>query len=116
MRGKFVLGSPIITLELGGHKINALLDTGFNGELILPEHIIEELNFKQIGITDYITASGEKYTTKVYIGRINLFGAHKEIIVLLAPSNFSIAGMELFHLCKIVIERHKSKIEIEKTG
>ncbi|MEK6921571.1 MAG: hypothetical protein AABX82_06815 [Nanoarchaeota archaeon] len=66
MKGFFVFGSPAITLSIKD---------------------------KQVGISDYLMASGEGRVTNVYKGQ-----------------------MELFHNCKILIERHKRIVEITKTG
>ena len=66
MKGFFKFGSPIIELSIEGKKIEFLLDTGFNGHIMLPKAIIEELDLEQIGISDYLTASGEEKLTNVY--------------------------------------------------
>lgn len=116
MEGKFEFGVPIIEISLTNRKLKVMLDTGFNGDLMLPENIISELKLEPIGITDYITASGDTYTTHIYKAKIELFGEENEITVLSTPMAISLAGMQLFHLCKITLERHKDRIQIEKTG
>ncbi len=40
----------------------------------------------------------------------------KEVIVLSTDANFALAGMDLFHDCRIMIERHKRIVDITKTG
>ncbi|MBI2652421.1 hypothetical protein HYX00_03050 [Candidatus Woesearchaeota archaeon] len=92
--------------------IMMLLDTGFNGHIMLPQTIIDELSLDQIGISDYSTASGDYIVTKVYKGKITFFNEELEVPVLSTDANFSLAGMELFHECKIVIERHKNILEV----
>ena len=66
MKGFFEFGSPIVELSVEGRKISTLLDTGFNGHLMLPDSIIKELALDQIGISDYLTASGDDKSAKVY--------------------------------------------------
>ena len=107
MKGFFEFGSPIIELFIEGRKIPALLDTGFNGHIMLPEPIIRELALDQIGVSDYLTASGDNKLTKVYKGCIEFLNEHIEVPILSTDSDFSLAGMELFHGCKITIERKK---------
>jgi len=116
MKGSFQFGNPIIMLLVGKKKLKMLLDTGFNGELMIPQKIIDELHLEQIGISDYVTASGEAEETKVYKCTIDFFGGKKEIAVLGTQAPFALAGMELFHECEILIERHKNRVEIRKTG
>ena len=43
MKGFFRFGSPVIRLAIEGRKIETLLDTGFNGHIMLPNNFIKEL-------------------------------------------------------------------------
>ena len=70
MDGFFKFGSPTLELSIETRKVEMLLDTGFNGHLMLPQIIIDELGLEQIGISDYLAASGEHTATKVYKGEI----------------------------------------------
>lgn len=115
MKGKFRFGNPFVVLDIENNKVEVMIDTGFNGEIMLPETIIGKLNLKQIGISDYTTASGDAQFTKVYIAKVKLFEKEKEVAVLSTSADFSLAGMELFHDCKVVIERNKNIVEIVKS-
>ena len=115
MRGFFEYGSPVIELPVDRRKIKMLLDTGFNGHIMLPQSIIEELGLDQIGISDYITASGDKKLAKVYTGKILFFDREIEVPILSTISDISLAGMELFNDCRIVIERNKNNVEVVKS-
>lgn len=112
MKGFFRYGNPIVEIFIEGKKIDMLLDTGFNGYIMLPQTIIKELNLEQIGISDYLTASGEEVISKIYKGKIDFFDKQVEVTILSTDSDFSLAGMELFHECRIIIERYKNIIEI----
>ena len=112
MKGFFRFGSPIIELPIEGRKIELLLDTGFNGHMMLPNEIIKELGLDQIGISDYVTAGGDDKLTKVYIGKLKFLGKEIEIPILSTDADFALAGMELFHDCKVVIERNKGIVEV----
>ena len=114
MKGQFKFGNPFVALEIENTKIELMLDTGFNGEIILPERTIKKLSLKQIGFSDYLTASGEEKVTKVYIAKVKVFDEEKDVAVLTTSADFSLGGMELFHKCKIVIERYKNFVEVMK--
>lgn len=116
MKGQFELGLPILELNLENKKIKVMLDTGFNGELMLPDAVISKLALEPIAITDYMTASGDNYFTQVFKGMLKIFNEEKEVTVLATSTGFSLAGLQLFHLCKVTLERHKGILEIEKTG
>ncbi len=112
IRGYFTFGSPFIDLMINSHKIPFLLDTGFNGHVMLSENIIEKLGLVQIGFTDFKTASGEEKMTEVYKAKLKFFNKEIEVPVLSTSANFCLAGIELFHNYRIIIERHTDTIEI----
>ncbi|MEK6882058.1 MAG: hypothetical protein AABY22_20750 [Nanoarchaeota archaeon] len=115
MKGFFKFGCPIIKLSIENKEIEILLDTGFNGHIMLSENIINELNLEKIGTSDYSTASGEDKITEVFKAKIKFFDEEIEIPILSTTANISLAGMELFYNCKIIIERQKDLMEIIKT-
>lgn len=115
MKGFFRYGSPIIRLVIKSEVIELLLDTGFNGHLMLPQNLIDKLELEQIGISDYITASGEKKLTNVYKAELEFFDEGVEVPLLSTDADFSLAGMELFHECKVIIERHSGSLEVIKS-
>ena len=82
MKGFFRFGNPIIQLSVEGRKIQLLLDTGFNGHIMLPASIINELALDQIGVSDYLTASGDDRLTKVYIAKVEFFDEKIEVPIL----------------------------------
>ncbi|MBI2655701.1 aspartyl protease family protein [Candidatus Woesearchaeota archaeon] len=112
MKGYFQFGNPVIELNVEGRKIAMLLDTGFNGNIMLPESTIRELALDQIGISDYLTASGDNKVTEVYKGKIDFLDEKLEVSILSTDADFSLAGMELFHNCRIVVERSKNIVEV----
>lgn len=115
MKGFFRFGNPIIELSIEGRKIEMLLDTGFNGHIMLPHNILNELALDQIGVSDYTTASGDDRITNVYKGKIIFLDAEVEVPILSTDADFSLAGMELFHDCRIIIERNKDIVEVNKS-
>ena len=115
MYGFFKAGSPFIEISIEGRKIETLVDTGFNGHLMLPLHLIGELGLDLIGISDYLTASGDKNLTKVYKGKLNIFNDKIEVPILSTNSDVRLAGMELFSECKLIIEKKKDIVEVFKS-
>jgi len=82
---------------------------------MLPFPIIKKLGLKHIGISDYITASGESQTANVYIARLLLFDKEVDVAVLATDTNFALAGMGLFNKCRIVIEMSKNLVEVSQS-
>lgn len=46
MKGFFKFGNPIITLNINGNNIELLLDTGFNGHIMLSDRTIKKSKFE----------------------------------------------------------------------
>ena len=114
MKGFFKFGCPALKINIENKEIETILDTGFNGYIMLPQSIISNLGLEQIGTSDYSTASGEEKITYVYKGKIRFLDEIIEVPILSTDSDISLAGMELFFNCKIIIEKSKNIIEIIK--
>ena len=52
--------------ETTGIEINAWIDTGFNGELVLPQPFIDELKLPPSGTINAVLADGTQVTLKRY--------------------------------------------------
>ena len=62
-------GGPTITLSIAGQAWPATIDTGFNGDLELPETLRETLSSQYIGEVISVLAGGQRITEKLY--RVN---------------------------------------------
>ncbi len=62
-------GVPTIVLSIAGQEWTATIDTGFNGDLELPETLRETLNPQYIGEVTSVLASGQTIEEELY--RIN---------------------------------------------
>ena len=114
MKTRYLFGLPFVTLNIGNKEVDAIIDTGFSAELVLPQNIIEELNLKLIGELDYTLADGDDVTTKEYFGKMLWFNNEKEISIISTKSPFALIGMELLHNVKLTLEPSKETILLEK--
>ena len=64
MKTRYLLGLPFVTFKIKAEEIEAIIDTGFNGSLLLPIKIIERLNLEEIGTAHYAMADGAAITFK----------------------------------------------------
>ena len=60
-------GVPIITLSIGGQDWPAIIDTGFNGDLELPEDLREMFNARYVGRVTSALAGGQTIEEDVHI-------------------------------------------------
>jgi clan AA aspartic protease len=108
--------APIIKIDIEESKeqVETILDTGFNGELMLPEKIIESLNLEWCGKEDYLVASGEMITTDVYKGHLNWFGKRCAVEVMGTSAKQGLLGMQLLSSCIISINVPEKELFIVK--
>ncbi|HLC85246.1 MAG TPA: retroviral-like aspartic protease family protein [Candidatus Nanoarchaeia archaeon] len=112
--GRFLFGLPLVSLSLGRQEIEFMVDTGFNGQVLIPHHLASELGLRDAGTADYVTADGETAKAKVYVGILEWFGERKEVFVVSTNTDFSLMGMGLLHECRLIMERRKNILEFER--
>lgn len=114
MSGRYLFGLPMLSFEVGGKNIEFLVDTGFNGELMLPVSVIKELCLEQIGRAEYFTADGGVVEAGVYAATLALFGELVEVDVVATDSDVSIVGMALLSDYRLVLEQRKGVLDVEQ--
>ena len=115
IKGFFKGKEPRIKISLAGLKkkqIEVLLDTGFNGDLMLPEERIKELALEKVGTDSYTTASGKNVITTAHLGFLEWFGKARRVTVLATKGNHALIGMQLLYFCHLDIIPFKGKLII----
>lgn len=60
-------GVPAIQIQVGGRLWRAIVDTGFNGDLELPERLRSHVNAQFIGRTTSLLAANQQVEEDVYL-------------------------------------------------
>jgi predicted aspartyl protease len=60
-------GVPAIDLEVGGQRWRAIIDTGFNGELELPERLRPSVNAQFVGRVASLLAANQRIEEDVFL-------------------------------------------------
>ncbi len=109
------IGVPTITLSVAGQEWAATIDTGFNGDLELPETLREALNPQFIGEVTSVLAGGQTLKEELY--RVN-FLFDSEMIpaeaTFVADSNILI-GTRLLRKYRLQIDFVRQTVILEKT-
>ena len=110
---------PLISIEiylkLKLQKFTAIIDTGFNGSLSVPESLIENAGWKELGVEEYELASGERMTARVFSGRVRFDGEQKDIPVLSTKSGDILIGTKLLRNKKLVVNFRKKSVRVSNT-
>lgn len=60
-------GVPAIRIEVGSQPWQAIIDTGFNGELELPERLRSHLNAQLVGRVTSLLAANQRIEEEVFL-------------------------------------------------
>ena len=94
--------------------VDAVLDTGFTGELTLAAAQIVELGLSSIGTRVAELANGESVTFDLYAARVLWHGAIRDVSVLHSETQ-ALIGMALLENSRLIIDVvDKGLVQIEK--
>ena len=97
----------VIGLEIVGLaqrvKIEAVIDTGFTGYLMLPSDLIDRLNLPLIGKRDVILADGTNVSLNLYRVKVIWHSVERVVYVLRADTE-SLVGMSLLHGSRLTLD------------
>jgi clan AA aspartic protease len=102
---------PVLPLTLLGHagasdrrlRLEAIVDTGFDGELTLPPEMIRRLGYPHLGTTAATLADGSEVQVDYFAGSVSWHGDPRAV-VLLAADGKPLIGMELLASSRLTVE------------
>lgn len=60
-------GVPLIAVQLAGQDWNAIIDTGFNGDIELPQDLRPHVNAQFVGRVESLLAGGQSIEEDAYL-------------------------------------------------
>jgi predicted aspartyl protease len=109
-------GEPILVLPIAGQMCRAVIDTGFNGDLELPEYLRPALNprFHETGLS--ILASGQCLEEDYYLIDFPFDGQFVEAQVTFAASNYILIGTHLLRRHRLEINFVAQTVLLERVA
>ena len=109
---------PIIKLDIhlsgnNSKKVNAIIDTGFNGYISIPTTIIEESNWDFLGTEEYELANGDIVEERVYLGKIIFDGDELQVFSLTNRTKDVLIGTKVLKNKILKVDFKDSKVTIE---
>lgn len=86
-----------------GAEIEAVVDTGFDGELQLPPELVRRLGYPYEGSVLGILADGSEGRFDYHLGRVPWHGAEREVIVI-ASDGDPLVGMALLSGSRLTVD------------
>jgi clan AA aspartic protease len=65
---------PVVELPMGSLRIELLVDTGFNGSLIIPSQIANQLDLRFEGPEEFQSVTGEMFLADAYSAEVDWLG------------------------------------------
>jgi len=103
---------PFATLQIHDFKIEFLIDTGFNGALLLPMGIIQKCNLPQVGNVEYVMADGTVSHTPMFEAEVDWLDYKRKVNVVSSDADFALIGMELLTYAKTLMQPLKNILTI----
>lgn len=94
-------------------EIEAWIDTGFNGDLVLPQSQIESLALPHSGTVKAILADGSEVVMKTYACQINWFEEQRDLQVVANAGEYPLLGVGLLQGRDLYISYRSGEITIE---
>ena len=109
-------GEPLVEISLilkeGQKKMDAVVDTGFNGMISVPHSWISKSDWIFVGYEEYEIATGETVRQKVFIGDINFDGRPMKAYVLASSAKDILIGTKLLGDNILEIDFPRKSVEI----
>ena len=90
-----------------------LIDTGFDGALVLPLSVIQRCRFPHVSTAEYTMANGTLTTAEVFRATIKWLDKTKTILVVAGNDDTSLLGMELLKHAKTTLIPNQNILMIE---
>lgn len=113
-----VVNIEVICRDGNRRTVSAVIDTGFNGQLSLSRHFVDEIDFSltQIGTIEMELASGDLIEEDVYSGMIQFDGNELTAEIILTDAEDTFIGTGLLTGKVLVINFATRDVTIQDHG
>lgn len=107
-------GVPAVELELAGKMWAAIIDTGFNGDLELPEQLFPMLPLEYLGRTLSTLAGGQQIEEDEYLVNVSFDGRTVSAEATFAPGDTILVGTNLLRDHRLEVVFPEATVLIER--
>ncbi|MYF55608.1 hypothetical protein F4225_07565 [Candidatus Poribacteria bacterium] len=109
-------GVPTITLSIAGKYWQATIDTGFNGDLELPEVLRNSLNARYVGKVTSALAGGQTIEEDVYLIDFPFDGSIIQADTTFVANSQILIGTHLLREYRLQINFVDQTVELERVS
>jgi predicted aspartyl protease len=107
-------GVPTVSLEVGGRIWPATVDTGFNGDLELPEALQPFVNPRFIAPTEWLLAGGQRSVEDTYEVEFPFDGAVLTAEATFVPDDSILIGTGLMAQYRLTVDFIAGTVLLER--
>jgi clan AA aspartic protease len=96
---------PLEILGTGGQifRVEAGIDTGFNGFLTLPGKVVEDLDLTYVGPARAALGDGNEVRMDLFLAAVQWEGGERDVLVLESEGG-TLVGMAMLDGCRVVMD------------
>jgi predicted aspartyl protease len=112
LKGEFVGIRPHLWFRFHGQRVRFMVDTGFDGDLLVTESQADVFKLQRIGDLEVSWFDGSKSAVEVAIGFIDWFGRPRRCSVLVADKGLTLLGMGLIQDARLEVDHAKDHVAL----
>ena len=109
-------GVPQLLLTVAGQPWPAIIDTGFNGELELPDHLRRAVNAQFIGRIHVALGGGQHIEEDIYLVDFPLDGEMLRAETTFVSGQVILLGTHLLRLYRLEIDFPARTVQLERVA
>lgn len=94
-------------------ELHAWIDTGFNGDLVLPRSVIDELDLPCVGTLKAVLADGTEVALQRFACLVDWFGEERELEVVANHGEHPLLGVGLLMGHELYISYRTGEVRID---
>jgi len=94
--------------------VECIIDTGFDGALVLPRDVVDSLGFPILGGEEVELVGGVRTWADISLATVRWLGEDREAEILVTEANDSLIGTELFRGTRLTIDYAAGTVSIRK--
>jgi clan AA aspartic protease len=94
-------------------QVYAWIDTGFTGDLVLPESLVEDLELEVTGSIDGVLADGSQVELSTYHCQLNWFGRVRDLEVIANSGQTPLLGVGLLLAKELRVDYTNLELTLE---
>jgi len=95
-----------------GEEFNCVIDTGFDGALMLPASVVAQLRLSIVARLVFELAGGARMAADVGLAQVEWLGERRHVEVIISESDDALMGTEMFEGTKLVVDYREGSVTI----